>query len=123
MIGTARHGNDLSQIRPSIETMHCHFSFQLTTSGDSPLSRKLMLRALIVPALLLGAPAALIAAPQPPTHEMLRMPAGKTVMVWRAVKHQSSAAIKCHPDPTKAFLCHGRSAPQDEIAATAQSER
>ncbi|MCE7798318.1 hypothetical protein LWE61_17410 [Sphingobium sufflavum] len=81
------------------------------------MTHTVLLRSLIVPALLLGTPAALFAAPQPQTHELLRAPAGKTVMAWRQVNRQNSAAIKCHPDPTKAFLCHGRAASDADLAA------
>lgn len=83
-----------------------------------------MARTLILPALMLIAPTALMASPQPQTHEVVRMPAGKTVMLWRQVNRQNSAVIKCHPDSTKAFLCNGRTSDQNELAATpARAER
>ncbi len=86
------------------------------------MSRKTIFRTLLLPALLIGAPSALVAAPQAQTHELLRMPAGKTVMVWREVNRQNNtAATKCHPDPTKSFHCNGRS--QADLAATTRPER
>ncbi len=83
-----------------------------------------MFRKLLISAIVLTAPAALVAAPQAQTHELLRMPAGKSVMLWRQTDRQNTtASTKCHPDPTKAFLCHGRSAPDTELAASARPER
>jgi hypothetical protein len=81
-----------------------------------------LFRKLIVPALLLIAPSAVLATPSA-THELLRAPAGKSVMLYREINRETPAAIKCHPDSTKAFLCIGRSQTQSELASRAQPER
>ncbi|HEX7821431.1 MAG TPA: hypothetical protein VF463_12550 [Sphingobium sp.] len=82
------------------------------------------LKLMFVPALLLSAaPATLVAAPQPQTHEIVRMPPGKTVMAWREVNRRTSATITCHPDPTKSVHCNGRAAELRDAAASARPEQ
>lgn len=77
-----------------------------------------MLKALI-PALLLAAPTALVAAPQGQTHELLRAPAGKQTMLWRQVNRPQNTSITCPPDSTKSFWCGARRA---ELAARAAAQ-
>ncbi|CAN5298540.1 hypothetical protein BH10PSE13_BH10PSE13_23960 [soil metagenome] len=82
-----------------------------------------MLPKILLSGLLLIAPSALLATPQTETHELLRAPPGKTVMVWRPIKRQQTASISCHPDSTKAFWCGARKAEISAQAAATRPER
>jgi hypothetical protein len=78
---------------------------------------------ILCPVALLLAPTAVFAGASADGYEVVRAPAGKTVLGWRQVNRQENATITCPHDSTKAFWCGARKAELSAQADARKAER